>query len=101
MATTPWLALDAGTPLLTRARELRRAWEEFIEGGRLAAVRPPVADSWQRSRVAGIDPFSARNAPLLAARDEIEARWKEHPLAAAAPLIRECLAGLAAESDRL
>jgi hypothetical protein len=97
----PWLALD-GTPLLTRARETRWAWEEFIEEGRLAAVRPQVADSWQRSRAAGIDPFGARNAPVLAGSDEIEARWEEHPLAAAAaPLVRECLAGVAAESDHL
>ena len=101
MDATPWLALDAGTPLLTHARELRRAWEEFIEEGRLAAVRRPVADSWQRSRAAGIDPLSARNAPVLAGGDEIEARWEEHPLAAAAPLVRECLAGIAAESDHL
>jgi signal transduction histidine kinase len=101
MHTTPWLALDAASPLLTRARELRQAWEEFIEDGRLAAVRPPVADSWQRSRAAGIDPFGAHNAPMLAGGDEIEARWEEHPLAAAALLVRECLAGIAAESDHL
>ena len=38
---------------------------------------------------------------MLAGGEEIEARWEEHPLAVAAPLIRECLAGIADESDHL
>jgi signal transduction histidine kinase len=99
--TTPWLAIDAATPPLQRARELRRAWERFIAEGSLTAVRPPVADSWQRSRAAGVDPSAARPAPVLADNEEAVARWEVHPLAAAAPLVRDCLAGIAAESGHL
>jgi signal transduction histidine kinase len=40
-------------------------------------------------------------APVAADRDDAFARWGAHPLGEAAPLIRDCLAGIAGESDHL
>jgi signal transduction histidine kinase len=101
MPANPWLAVDAGTPPALRARELRREWEQFISEGRVHGVRVPVADSWRRSRDAGVDPAGRRLAPVAVDRHEAFERWEAHPLAAAAPLIRHCLGGLADESQHL
>jgi signal transduction histidine kinase len=100
MPHNPWLAIDAPTPPALRARELRREWEQFVSGGRVTGVRAPVTDSWRRSLHAGVDP-SGSLAPVTAERDEASVRWAAHPLAEAAPLIHECLAGIAHESDHL
>jgi signal transduction histidine kinase len=97
----PWLAIDAATPPRSRAREARRAWEQFVGEGRIDGTRAPVADSWRRSRAAGVDPSGRRLAPLAVDRDEAFANWKAHPLAEAAPLIRSRLARLADESEHL
>jgi DNA-binding CsgD family transcriptional regulator len=101
MPRDPWLAIDAVTPPALRARELRREWEQFVSGGRVSGVRAPVADSWRRSLDAGVDPSGSRLAPVTADRAEAFARWELHPLAEAAPLIRHCLASIAAASDHL
>ena len=61
MSQSPWVAIDAATIPAKRARELRDAWEDFVEGrpeddeqdaGR-PPIREPIADSWRRSRDAG------------------------------------------------
>ncbi|MCW3066690.1 MAG: two-component sensor histidine kinase, partial [Solirubrobacterales bacterium] len=101
MPHNPWLAIDAATPPSMRAREVRREWEQFLSGSRVDGVRGPVADSWQRSLDAGVDPSGSRLAPVSAGRDEALARWEAHPLGEAAPLIRDSLAGIADESDHL
>jgi hypothetical protein len=97
----PWLAIDSATPPLLHARELRRAWERFVDAGSPAGVRVPIADSWRRSQDAGVDPSAERAAPCVADSDETAARWDEHPLATVAPLIRECLAGIADDAAHL
>lgn len=84
-----------------RARELRREWERVLGGGRPDGVRAPVADSWQRSLAAGVDPSGGRLAPVAADREATFVRWDAHPLHRAAPLIRESLAGIAEASDHL
>jgi signal transduction histidine kinase len=101
MPGDPWLAIDAATPPALRARELRREWERFLGGGGVEGIRAPVADSWQRSLDAGVDPSGSWVAPAAIDRDEVPDRWEEHPLSEAAPLIRECLTNLAKESDHL
>ena len=35
MPANPWLAIDAATPPRMRARELKRAWEQFLGDGQL------------------------------------------------------------------
>jgi hypothetical protein len=106
--SNPWLAIDVATAPVTRAREMRRAWERFVVGqrpddgsSRDASVRAPIADSWRRSAAAGVDPSGLRIAPLVADADEASARWEIHPLAEMAPLIRSCLAATADESQHL
>jgi signal transduction histidine kinase len=101
MPRNPWLAIDAATPPALHAREVRRDWERFVSGGGVNGVRAPVADSWRRSLDAGVDPEGSRLAPVAADRDEAFERWEAHPLAEAAPLIHDCLAGIAEESDHL
>ena len=101
MPANPWLAIDAATPPRRRARELKRLWERFLGDGRADAVRTPIADSWRRSRGAGVDPSGDHLAPVLADADETSARWDVHPLAAAVPLIQESLASVAEESAHL
>jgi hypothetical protein len=107
MAVNPWLAIDAATSPLSRAREVRRAWERFV-GENLTdaprgsvAPRGPIAASWQRSHDAGVDPFVDRVAPVVAERDEVSARWQVHPLSAAVPIIRQCLGDVADEGLHL
>ncbi len=97
----PWLAIDASTPPARRAREVRRAWEAFQGGTCPDTVRRPIADSWERSIAAGVDPSRSGSAPLVADDDEAAARWEVHPLVSAAPLIRECLAPIADDAAHL
>jgi hypothetical protein len=101
MLTNQWLAIDGTTPLRSRARDLRQAWENYVGGGEAAAVRVPIARSWERSHAAGVDPFRDRVAPTVGDADEVAARWDAHPLAAAAPLILECLGTVADEAEDL
>jgi hypothetical protein len=101
MAPNQWLAIDAATLPLAHAREVRRAWEKFVGGGRLGAVRAPIADSWQRSRTAGVDPTPDHVAPIGADAEETLARWRVHPLKLAVPLIQECLSPIADEGGQL
>ena len=97
----PWLAIDATTSPALRAREVRRAWERFLGGGRPESVREPIADSWRRSFAAGVDPSADGSAPSVADDDEAAARWEVHPLVTVAPLIRECFAGIADDAAHL
>ncbi|HEX4733082.1 MAG TPA: GAF domain-containing protein [Thermoleophilaceae bacterium] len=102
MPASPWLAFEAGTPPALRAREVRREWERFVGAGELNGLRAPVVDSWRRSHEAGVVPASGSwFAPVAAERDEAFARWEAHQLHDASPLIRDCLAGIAEESDQL
>lgn len=64
-------------------------------------MRRPIADSWRRSSAAGVDPTPQGAAPLVADDDEAAARWEVHPLTTVAPLIRECLAGIADDAAHL
>ena len=64
-------------------------------------MRRPIADSWRRSFAAGVDPTPQGSAPLVADDDEAAARWEVHPLITVAPLIRECLAGIADDAAHL
>jgi signal transduction histidine kinase len=97
----PWLAIDAATPPAPRARELRSAWERFVSGDPVRAVRAPIADSWRRSVDAGVDPSGNHVAPSAVDRGEAADRWEAHPLRGAAELIRHCLHGIADEADHL
>jgi signal transduction histidine kinase len=102
MPANPWLAIDAATPPDLRAREVRREWERFVGAGVVDGLREPVVDSWRRSREAGVSPAGRWwAAPVAAERDDVFARWEGHPLHDAAPVILDCLGGVAHESEHL
>ena len=68
-----WVAVDAATIPAKLARELRDAWEGFVDGRTLdqteddgtPPIRHPIAESWVRSRDAGVDPHGRQIAPSL------------------------------------
>ena len=101
MPRDPWLAIDTSTPPAEQARVVRGEWERFVADGRVERVREPVADSWRRSRDAGVDPSGSRLAPTAAPADDVATRWETHPLAAAAALIVDTLGSIARDSDHL
>ena len=100
MRINPWVALDATASPSLRARELRRLWDEYLSEGRDNQVRWPIADSWRRSEVAGVDPSRSR-APTLAERRDASERWQEHPLEGAAPLVRRWLGPFADDGEHV
>ena len=108
MSSNSWLAIDVGTAPTLRAQELRFAWERFVAGlGHPSDdddpddVREPIVDSWRRSVDAGVDPTATSSRRSSPTRRRPQQRWEEHPLARAAPLIRECLAAIADEAEHL
>jgi hypothetical protein len=95
---------------MVRARELRFAWERYVEelvrSGHdddedPGIVRVPIADSWRRSFAAGVDPTGGRLAPVIADEDDTHERFQEHPLGRSLPLIQECMAATAEEAGYL
>src|SRR3954466_12517822 len=110
MSQHDWLPIDARTPPMGRAHELRFAWERFVgdlvsgredEDDDPEILREAIADSWRRSYAAGVDPTGARLAPVITDEDETHDRWEEHPLGTAAPLIHDCLSAIADEAGYL
>ena len=109
MSLSPWVAVDADTVPSKRARELRDAWEDFVEDRLQGAdedpgipdVRGPIVDSWRRSREAGVDPsgrLPARSVVELTGAREL---WDEHPLQAVSPIIEQCMAETLLDTDNL
>jgi len=104
-----WVAVDAATIPAKLARELRDAWEGFVDGrpleddedGGAPPVRDPIVESWRRSRDAGVDPHGRQTAPSLMELSGARASWDSHPLASAAPLIEECMAIASVDADHL
>src|SRR4051794_2875375 len=109
LSLSPWVAVDVDTVPSKRARELRDAWEDFVDDRRQGDdddpgtpdVRPLIADSWRRSREAGVDPtgrLPARSVCDLAGAREL---WDEHPLRRASRLIEHCLGETLVYADNL
>jgi hypothetical protein len=109
MPSNPWLAIDMATAPTVKAHELRHAWERFLdevehsdeETADAGDVRGPIVDSWRRSFAAGVDPSPRYLAPVVVDLGETALLWEAHPLAKAAPLIRQCLAATAEEAGYL
>jgi len=109
LSLSPWLAVDVDTVPSKRARELRDAWEDFVDD-RLQGddqdpgvpdVRAPIVDSWQRSREAGVDPTGRLPAKSVVELDGARALWDEHPLQAASAVIEQCIAETLLDADNL
>jgi hypothetical protein len=109
LSLSPWLAIDGDTVPSKRARELRDAWEDFVDD-RLQGddedpgtpdVRGPIADSWLRSREAGVDPSGRLPAKSIVELGGARAIWDQHPLQAASSLIEQCMAETLLDADNL
>ena len=109
MSLSPWVAVDADTVPSKRARELRDAWEDFVEDRLQGAdedpgtpdVRRPIVDSWRRSREAGVDPSGRLPAKSVVELHGARALWDEHPLQSVSPLIESCMAETLVDTDNL
>jgi hypothetical protein len=109
LSLSPWVAVDADTVPSKRARELRDAWEDFVEDRLQGAdedpgvpdVRGPIVDSWRRSREAGVDPSGRLPARSVVELTGARAMWDEHPLQAVSPVIEQCMAETLLDTDNL
>lgn len=109
MTLSPWLAIDAATIPTLRARELRDAWEEFIDDRPwdpdddpgTPPMRTPIVASWVRSREAGVDPSGRRPAPTAVDLDGARALWEDHPLASTDAVIVDCIEEATVDADHL
>ena len=109
MSLSPWIAVDVDTVPSKRARELRDAWEDFVDDrlqgdeedpGR-PAIRDPIVDSWKRSREAGVDPTGRLPARSVVELVGARAMWDEHPLQQTSALIEQCMAETLLDADNL
>src|SRR3954453_23571518 len=83
-----WLAVQAGTDPLARARQIQKSWESLLPGGALdpelppeatKGLRPAVVESWRRALATGLDPTDLLPS-IDADPSEMRERWIEHPL---------------------
>jgi hypothetical protein len=109
LSLNPWVAVDVDTVPSQRARELRDAWEDFVddrmrgddEDPGTPDVRGPIADSWMRSRDAGVDPSGRLPAQSVLELDGARAMWEEHPLKRVGPMIEQCMGETLLFADNL
>src|SRR4051812_32194778 len=104
-----WLAVEAATDLLARARQIQRSWESLLPDGALnqelppqatAELRPAIVESWRRSLATGLDPTDLLPS-IEADPAETRERWLEHPLGSLRHVLAEQLQALALESNSL
>jgi transcriptional regulator of acetoin/glycerol metabolism len=101
--SSPWLAWSAGTDPRALARRIRSAHASFVLGARPGRsderqVREVVLASWRRCAALGVDPDAAGPIPELGDAELGDYR-RDHPLAAAMPLVRRLLVADAVECD--
>lgn len=95
----PWVAIDAATDLLQRAKDIAVARERVLSGAgaKPPAVRDVIAASWERCADAGVDP-DQQLAPVPLDDRALEARRATHPLGPTLPVIRSLLGDIAVEA---
>jgi GAF domain len=96
----PFVAVDAGTDLRARARELRRSWESTMGGGAGDGVRPLIERSWRRLTDAGLDPdhLHPRRAFDTEALEDMRAT---SPLSQVIDILRGCLGRFADDAEHV
>ena len=83
------------------ARRLSELYDEVLGEGRAPAMpRPLVAESWQRSLAASVDP-ELDAPPVVVSADLLETRRENHPLRAVLPVLRETLTTIADEASHI
>src|SRR3954466_10827022 len=103
---SPWMAVEAGTDLLARARQIQRSWDRLLGEGALgpefppqatAGMRPMIVESWRRVLATGLEPIDVLPS-IEADPSETRERWLEHPLGLLRHVLVEPLQLLAEES---
>src|SRR3954471_23821760 len=103
---SPWVAVEAGTDLRPRARQIQRSWDRLLGEGALgpelppqatAGMRPMIVDSWRRVLAAGREPIDVLPS-IEADPSETRERWLEHPLGLLRHVLVEPLQLLAEEA---
>src|SRR4051794_12622597 len=104
---SPWVAVEAGTDLLARARRIQRSWDRLLGEGALgpelppqatAGMRPMIVESWRRVLATGLEPIDVLPS-IEADPSETRERWLEHPLGLLRHVLVEPLQLLAEESN--
>jgi signal transduction histidine kinase len=104
---SPWAAVEAGTDLLARARQIQWSWDRLLGEGALgpelppqatAGMRPMIVDSWRRVLATGLEPVDVLPS-IEADPSETRERWLEHPLGLLRHVLVEPLQMLAVESN--
>jgi signal transduction histidine kinase len=102
-------AVEAGTDLLARARQIQRSWDRLLGEGALGpelppqateGLRPTIVESWRRAAATGLDPTDLLPS-IEADRSETQERWFEHPLGSLRHVLVEQLQMWAKESNSL
>ncbi|GAI77317.1 unnamed protein product, partial [marine sediment metagenome] len=59
--------MSSSESFLQKMNKIKKAWETFITTGEIdtSVIRPIIADSWKRCKVAGVDPYSKRPTGTL------------------------------------
>ncbi|WP_432943127.1 GAF domain-containing protein [Kribbella sp. CA-253562] len=84
-----------------QARRLSELYDEVLSGGRVpGAPRPLVAESWQRSLAALVDP-ELDAPPVVVSGDELAELREQHPLHAVLPVLRQTLTTIADEASHI
>lgn len=83
------------------ARRLSELYDEVLGESRASATpRPLVAESWQRSLAASVDP-ELDAPPVVVSADLLETLRENHPLRAVLPVLRETLTTIADEASHI
>ncbi|MFC0624720.1 GAF domain-containing protein [Kribbella deserti] len=84
-----------------QARRLSALYDEVLGGGRASAEpRPVVAESWQRSLAARVDP-DLDAPPVVYGADRVAEVREAHPLNAVLPVLRQTLTSIADEASHI
>ena len=104
-----WRAVEAGTDLLARARQIQTSWDRLLGEGGLGAelppeatagLRPTIVESWRRAVATGLEPIDVLPS-IEEDPSETRERWLEHPLGLLRHVLAEPLQILAEESNSL
>jgi len=86
---------------LEQARQLSELYDEVLGGGRVSdAPRPLVAQSWERSLAAAVDP-DLDAPPVVISTELLESLRDQHPLRAVLPVLRQTLTTIADEASHI
>jgi hypothetical protein len=109
LAMPSWRAVEAGTDLVARARQIQRRWDRLLGEGALGAkpspeaaagLRSTIVESWRRAVATGLELIDV--LPSIEADPSVtRERWLEHPLGLLRHVLAEPLQMLAEGTEGL